>query len=72
MIVTLDTALPFPYLKIIAAPTARRPARSDRTRCNYRPINCRETARGRFLTVGNINSELAINFHQPATLDKVL
>jgi hypothetical protein len=33
------------------------PALRDRTRCNYRPINFRETARRCVLTVGNINSD---------------
>jgi hypothetical protein len=33
------------------------PALRDRTRCNYRPINFRETVRRRVLTVGNINSD---------------
>jgi hypothetical protein len=33
------------------------PALRDRTRCNYRPINFRETARRGVLTVGNINSD---------------
>ncbi|MCC3442272.1 MULTISPECIES: hypothetical protein [unclassified Microcoleus] len=39
---------PFPYRKIIYR---------DRTRCNDRPINCRETALRRVLTLGNINSD---------------
>ena len=33
------------------------PALRDRTRCNYPPINFRETARRGVLTVGNINSD---------------
>jgi hypothetical protein len=33
------------------------PALGDRTRCNYRPINFRETAPRGVLTVGNINSD---------------
>jgi hypothetical protein len=33
------------------------PALRDRTRCNYRPINFRETARRGVLTAGNINSD---------------
>ncbi|WP_445246918.1 hypothetical protein [Microcoleus sp. OTE_8_concoct_300] len=49
MIEALDTALAFPYPQIIAS--------GDRTRCNYRPINFRETAPRRVLTVGNINSD---------------
>jgi hypothetical protein len=48
MIEALDTALAFPYPKIIADAIER---------CNYRPINFRETAPRRVLTVGNINSD---------------
>ncbi len=33
------------------------PGLRDRTRCNYRSINFRETARRCVLTVGNINSD---------------
>jgi hypothetical protein len=48
MIEALDTALAFPYPKIIADAIER---------CNYRLINFRETAPRRVLTVGNINSD---------------
>ena len=30
---------------------------SARDKCNYRPINCKETALALVLTVGNINSD---------------
>jgi len=47
MIEALGTAMPFPYPKIIAHAIER---------CNYRPMNFRETAPRRVLNVGNINS----------------
>jgi hypothetical protein len=48
MIEALDTALAFPYPKIIGDAIER---------CNYRPINFRETAPRLVLTAGNINSD---------------